>query len=283
MGFTVRQMQPEEIHLVVSWAAQEGWNPGQKDPTTFYNTDPQGFFIGELDGEPISCISAVAYGQRYGFVGFYIVKPDFRGQGYGLKTWNAGIAYLKSQPERILGLDGVVAQQHNYERSGFRLAHRNSRFQGQFTEEFTVAPQLRAIQDLAWSELVAFDRQFFPGERESFLQAWLQQPQTISYAHVDFQEQLQGYGAIRPAETGWRIGPLFARNYEVAESIFRGLVSQIQGAACFLDIPFANPNAVKLVEAHGMTPMFETGRMYTPQAPQIDLEGIYGITSLELG
>ncbi|AFY62003.1 GNAT family N-acetyltransferase [Synechococcus sp. PCC 6312] len=281
MGFVVRQMQPEEIQLAVGWAAAEGWNPGQFDATTFYNTDPAGFFIGELDGEPIACISGVTYGQSYGFVGFYIVKPEFRGQGYGLQTWNGAITYLKSQSGRIFGLDGVVEQQHNYERSGFRLAHRNSRFQGQFFENFAVDPHLVAIQDVAWEELLAFDRQFFPAERGKFLQAWFQQPQTLSYAYVD--SALKGYGAIRPAETGWRIGPLFAVNYPVAERIFRSLVAHTQGAACFLDIPLVNPDAVKLVEVYQMTPMFETGRMYTPQAPPLNLKGLYGITSLELG
>lgn len=281
MGFIVRQMEPTDIDLAVSWAAAEGWNPGQGDAKTFYNTDPQGFFIGELDGEPIACISGVAYGADYGFVGFYIVKPEFRGQGYGLKTWDAAIAYLKSQPDRVLGLDGVVEQQHNYERSGFQLAHRNSRFQGQFLESFVVDPGLVLGQEVAWASLMAFDRQFFPAERSQFLQAWLQQPQTISYAYVD--SELKGYGAIRPAQTGWRIGPLFALNYEIAEIIFRGLVSQITGAPCFVDIPLINSNAVKLVQTYQMSPMFETGRMYTPQAPQINLSGIYGITSLELG
>ncbi len=281
MGFIVRHMQPEEIYLAAGWAAAEGWNPGQFDPTTFYQTDPNGFFIGELDGEPIACISGVVYGEGYGFVGLYIVKPEFRGRGYGLQTWNAAVAYLKSQPGRILGLDGVVEQQDNYAHSGFKLAHRNSRFQGQVSEDFPLDSRLISTQNLAWEELLAFDQQFFPADRGTFLQAWLQQPQTISYAYVD--SELKGYGAIRPAYTGWRIGPLFAVNYDVAEIIFRGLVSQTQRAACFLDIPLVNPDAVKLVASYNMTPMFETGRMYTPQAPHINLNGIYGITSLELG
>jgi len=281
MGFIVRQMELEDIHTAVSWAALEGWNPGQFDAKTYYQTDPNGFFIGELDREPIACISGVAYGKDYGFVGFYIVKPEFRGQGYGLKTWSAAIHYLKSESDRILGLDGVVEQQHNYQKSGFQLAHRNSRFQGQFLEKFTVDSRLVSVPEMAWDDLIAFDQQFFPAWRGHFLQAWLDQPQTLSYAYVD--SELKGYGAIRPAQTGWRIGPLFAVNYDVAEIIFQGLVSQIDGAACFMDIPLVNPHAVKLVERYTMTPVFETGRMYTPQAPQVNLNGIYGITSLELG
>ena len=73
----IRTMRPEEIELAVEWAAAEGWNPGLYDGPVFYATDPVGFFVGLLDGEPIGCISTVAYGMHFGFLGFYIVKPAF--------------------------------------------------------------------------------------------------------------------------------------------------------------------------------------------------------------
>ncbi|MDS3860397.1 hypothetical protein RIF25_06200 [Thermosynechococcaceae cyanobacterium BACA0444] len=51
-----------EVPELPGWAAAEGWNPGQFDATRFYNTDPAGFFMGELEGEPIACIPGVSYG-----------------------------------------------------------------------------------------------------------------------------------------------------------------------------------------------------------------------------
>ena len=72
-------------------------------------------------------ISAVRYGSGFGFIGFYIVRPNFRGQGYGLQIWNAAMARLAG---RTIGLDGVVAQQDNYRKSGFVLAWNNARFEG---------------------------------------------------------------------------------------------------------------------------------------------------------
>ena len=47
----------------------------------FFDADPKGFFIGKLNGEKISCISAVKYGD-FRFIGLYIVKEPFRGKGY---------------------------------------------------------------------------------------------------------------------------------------------------------------------------------------------------------
>ena len=105
----------------------EGWNPGLADDACFASVDPEGFFIAELDGEPVAIVSCVNYDARFAFLGFYIVRADLRGKGYGLRIWNAAIAHAGP---RVIGLDGVVAQQDNYRKSGFRLAYANVRYGG---------------------------------------------------------------------------------------------------------------------------------------------------------
>ena len=116
-----------ELVKLGDWAAEEGWNPGQSDTLAFVAADPSGFLVGRLDGEPIASISAVRYGTEYGFIGFYIVRPEFRGKGYGIQLWRAGM-------ERLAGcnvaLDGVVDQQEKYRRSGFRHAYNHVRYEG---------------------------------------------------------------------------------------------------------------------------------------------------------
>jgi len=46
----------------------------------------------QVDGEAIGCISTVAYNDAFGFLGFYIVRPEYRSRGYGIQIWNAGMA-----------------------------------------------------------------------------------------------------------------------------------------------------------------------------------------------
>jgi predicted GNAT family N-acyltransferase len=80
--------------------------------------------IGELDGAPAATVSCVHYSASFAFLGFYIVPEDLRGRGYGLRIWDAAIAHAGP---RVIGLDGVVAQQQNYRKSGFELAYANVR------------------------------------------------------------------------------------------------------------------------------------------------------------
>src|SRR5215813_948803 len=83
----IRNLRPDEIPLAVDWAAAEGWNPGVADAACFATVDPQGFFLGEIDGEPAATISCVNYDDRFAFLGFYIVRADLRGRGHGLRIW----------------------------------------------------------------------------------------------------------------------------------------------------------------------------------------------------
>src|ERR687897_410610 len=116
VALTIRTMRPDEIPIAVDWAAAEGWNPGLADAACFAAADPQGFFIGEFEGAPAATVSCVNYGADFAFLGFYIVRKDLRGRGFGLRLWDAAIAHAGS---RVIGLDGVVAQQQNYRKSGF--------------------------------------------------------------------------------------------------------------------------------------------------------------------
>src|SRR5258708_37914782 len=126
-GFQIRTMPPDEISTAVNWAAAEGWNPGFADGPCFAAADPEGFLIGELDGAPAATVSCVNYGASFAFLGLYIVREDLRGRGYGLRIWNAAIARAG---RRVIGLDGVVAPQQNYRKSGFELAYANVRYGG---------------------------------------------------------------------------------------------------------------------------------------------------------
>ena len=58
-GLHIRPMRPDEISIAVDWAAAEGWNPGLADDACFATVDPQGFLVGEIDGETAATVSCV--------------------------------------------------------------------------------------------------------------------------------------------------------------------------------------------------------------------------------
>lgn len=274
-------MTRPELELAVDWAAEEGWNPGLNDAECFFTADPEGFLVGTLDGEPVSVISAVRYGRTFGFVGFYIVKPAYRGRGLGIRIWNAAMERLEG---RTIGLDGVVDQQSNYSRSGFVYAHRNVRYRG-VVPSATAARDERvvALGEVPFDDLAVYDRPFFPDDRTRFLRSWTTQPGATALGVLE-GGRIRGYGVFRPCRSGGKIGPLFADAPDMAQALFDGLCAGAEpGAPVYLDVPEVNASAVRLAQGCGMTVVFETARMYTGEAPDLALDRLYGVTTFELG
>lgn len=279
-GYHCRTMTRDELGLAIEWAAQEGWNPGLHDAASFHAADPQGFFLGVLDGDPVASISVVKYGTSFAFLGLYIVRPGFRGRGLGWALWQHGMA---SAAGRQVGLDGVVEQQGNYRKSGFELAWRNVRYEGRGLGQAPGDPQVQPLSTLPFDAIARYDQAFFPADRSRFLQVWLQQPDAAGFAFVADGE-LQGYGLARRCRRGWKIGPLFADSEQAAETLYGALAGQAKTTEpVFLDLPEANAAAVALAQRHGMRVVFETARMYTGTAPAVPLDRLYGVTSFELG
>ena len=278
--YQIKTMTRDGLLRAIDWAAQEGWNPGVHDIESFYSTDPNGFLMGYLNDEPIASISVVKYDEQFGFLGFYIVKPEHRGKGYGLALWQAGLTYLQGCN---IGLDGVVDQQSNYRQSGFTLAYNNIRFEAQGGGRPSTRTALVDLTTMPFSEVERYDRAFFPAPRTAFLRKWIHQPGSIALG-IQHKGILQGYGVLRPCQEGFKIGPLFANGPLQAEVLFLALKSHVPAKLNFyLDVPQANDAAMALAEKYQLTPVFSTARMYTDAIPDISLDRTFGVTTFELG
>ena len=282
-GLHIRPMRPDEISIAVDWAAAEGWNPGLADDACFATVDPQGFLVGEIDGETAATVSCVNYSASFAFLGFYIVRADLRGRGYGLRIWNAAIAHAGP---RVIGLDGVVAQQQNYRKSGFELAYANIRYGGAIAApeapRAQVNAQVIALNEIPLADVEAYDATLFPAPRPAFLRAWIGAPGHVGRA-VMRDGRLAGWGVIRPSRKGRKIGPLVADDRAAAEVVLSALLAGAGSGEIFLDVPGINRDAVALAQDLGLAPVFETARMYTGAIPPLRLERIFGVTSFELG
>jgi len=274
---TVRTMAVAQMDTALEWAAREGWNPGLRDAACFYAADPGGFLMGVVEGEPVGCVSGVAYCDGFGFIGLYIVTEEHRGKGYGLRMWRDVMGRLGG---RNIGLDGVPAQQGNYRRSGFSTAYRNVRYQTQGGGD--VPPGVQPIGEMPFDQVLAYDTRVFAAPRGNFLHRWLHEPGAVAYAASE-DRGLAGYGVMRPCRQGFKIGPLFATDEATAEALLQALLAHAPQAPVFLDTPEVNQAAMRLAQRYGMAPVFETARMYTQGDPGVAVEEVFGVTTFELG
>ncbi len=275
---SIRTLTLPEVQTLIDWARREGWNPGRDDAAPMHAADPDGFIGCFVESAMVAGISAVRYGEDFGFIGLYICHPEHRGNGYGRLVWNAAMAHLDG---RIIGLDGVPEQQDNYARMGFSPVYRTVRWSGLAPAGLSRGADIRDVSagDLAGIE--AFDSRYFPAPRKPFLDLWLQPPRVSVVA--EREDRIEGYAVLRDCADGAKIGPLFATSEALAEEILAACLSARAGSTVYLDVPDHQGSFADLLKGLDFRPGFTTARMYRGETPATSLAGVFAVTTLELG
>jgi len=285
-SLAIRSMTRAEVDALVDWAAREGWNPGLHDAELFWATDPEAFIAAELDGALIGGGAITSYDGEFGFMGFFIVRPEFRGRGLGNVLWQARRERLlaRLRPGASIGMDGVFDMQGYYAKSGFAFSHRNLRFRAAVARASPpgVAEDVVALSAFPFDELAAYDRACFPAPRANFLKGWIVQADALALG-LRRGGKLAGYGVVRRCRDGCKIGPLFADDAAAATALYARLAGSAAGGAVYLDAPENNPAAMALVSAHQMDEVFGCARMYLGPPPKVAQERVFGVTTFELG
>lgn len=276
----IRRASRADLDIMIEWAAEEGWNPGLGDAGPFWAADPEGYWVADGEGAPVAAISLARYNESFGFLGFFITRPDHRGRGIGRQLWQQAMSVAD---RRIVGLDGVVAQQENYSRSGFVYAHANIRYGGIIDVVEPPGADLLEVAPVHMPLLIDYDRRIVPTRREVFLREWLKASDGRRSILLLRDGAVAAYGTIRACRNGFKIGPLFSDTETGADLVFRKLAAGVNGSEVYLDIPEPNASAKALCDRYNLKPVFETARMYRGPDPGLPLARIYGITTFELG
>jgi GNAT superfamily N-acetyltransferase len=278
--FRIVQATRTQWATVEEWIAKEGGDPGLTDADAFFRLDPGGFFLGLLDGEPVSAVSVVNYGPRIAFLGNYLVRPDRRGQGFGRATWRTAMGHAA---DRAIGLEAIPAQVPVYRRAGFSELYITITYRGRI-------PRVPAPGDLDVTpyrachaaEITTLDGTCFPQNRRPFADVWATSPGHRTLV-LTCGNEVSGYGVIRPTTRGHQIGPLVAQNEGDALALFDALTAPFPGATVSFHAPEPNLAALLLARARGLAEVVRTVRMYSQPARPIALARCYAIGSLAHG
>ena len=286
----IRNMTRAELDVIVEWAANEGWNPGLHDADIFWATDPDAFIAAELKGEMIGGGSIVNYGGVCGFMGFFLIHPQFRGRGFGAQLWLARRERLikRLQAPARIEMDGLFHMQSFYAKGGFQFLHRDFRFQATASAQSNVPASNSTLCDvvdlstLAFDEINQYDQTIFMAPRPQFLRRWISQPACHALG-ATHNGKLVGYAIARPSRTGYRIGPLFANDPAIVGRLFQSLLTRLPHQQVQIDVPECNTAGVEMVKSSGFQEVFGCARMaFGPPLPR-PLQNIFGVTTFELG
>ncbi|MEO3415278.1 GNAT family N-acetyltransferase [Roseovarius sp. CAU 1744] len=274
---TFRNATPQELRVILDWAADEGWNPGLDDARAFFPADPEGFFVA-VDGSdhPVAAISVVNHSDSFAFLGLYLVVPEHRGKGIGYALWQHAMSHAGN---RTVGLDGVEAQQQNYVASGFAHAGGTTRFSGAISGRADPGIRLATAADIP--VLVGQEAEASGVAKPRYLSAWFTQHRHRTTLVSMGDGGLNGFCTIRACRSGTKIGPLVADDAAVAQRLIAHSASLTEGPIT-LDVPATSTALSSVCESYGLTAGFRTARMYRGpfSAPRHEN---FAVVSLELG
>ncbi len=282
-NLTLKKLDKNGLKTLVNWAKNEGWNPGEHDVDVFWETDPEGYYGFYSDNKLIAGGAVVSYNGAFGFMGLFIVHPDYRGQGVGEKLWylRRNLLIQRLNKDATIGMDGVVDMQGFYKKGGFNIAFKDERYEC-IGKEMIVSDNITTIKTEDFEALSGYDLKCFGYDRTAFLKHWITIPNSKCFKFSENNE-FKGYAFIRKVNTGFKIGPLFADNNHVAEALYQACLNSAIGESVYIDIPVINDGAVNLVKKYNAKYTFECARMYYGNTPKNAIDKVYGITTFELG
>ena len=248
--------------------------------------------MGWVDSTPVGCIAGVKYNNIYGFIGLYIVRPEYRGQGYGHRLWEQALRHL--QDVKCVGLEAASHLITNYAEWGFKTSSQTIRWQLFNAEDGLSVQAVLDPQDLntvSGPEIPLEAIKKYDSEREftarpHFLSQWLEHPSGKVIALIDKYNHCHGFARIRPcllpSGEGWRIGPILADSPVLAKVLILNLLIEHKGVI-LIDSPERNHNAQSLLSSLGFREISATTRMYKGSHKAVLTKDVYGLACLELG
>ena len=288
----IRPAQLSDVPAIVRWARSEEFAPGLGDVDIYRNTDRQGIWVAWLGSSPIGCIAGIKYNDIYGFIGLYIVRPEYRGCGYGHQLWEQALNHLQSV--KCIGLEAASHLVDSYEEWGFKPSSQTIRWQLFNPDHESKAEEVLNRQEffaVTGSEIPLEAVEKYDSEREftarpHFLSQWLEHQSGKVIALIDKENSCHGFARIRPcllpAGEGWRIGPILADSPRLAEVLILNLLVKHKGVI-LIDSPQRNSKAQSLLSSLGFRQISATTRMYRGSHQAVLTEDVYGLACLELG
>ena len=116
---------------------------------------------------------------------------------------------------------------------------------------------IRPAHDVPFHDILYYDTSVHVYARGSFLRKWISAPNCFSYAATDHNGSVLGYTVVRSTfrpEDGWKIGPLFAENSEIAKSLYKTVFQRVAAedpkGVVSIDVPYGNALGSCLQKRH---------------------------------
>ncbi len=278
---SVRPMTVADVPLGLKLARQAGWNQIETDWRRFLTMQPDGCFVGELEGTAVATTAAFIFGS-VAWIAMVLVDIDSRRKGVATTLLKHALDFLDERRVKTVRLDATAAGQPVYEKLGFVPEYPLTRYLGTAKPSPkpsslllppTIGQQLKAI--------AAFDRGMTVTPREKMLARLFEESPDLT--RVLYREgQVEGYVTGRRGANATLIGPCVATAY-AGPALLGDAFGRCAGQPIFIDVPRDNAPAIEIVETSGLTIQRHFTRMCRGDRIKDHVEAIWASSGPEKG
>lgn len=258
----IRTMTLDDIPAGMYLKNQAGWNQTPSDWRRFIHLQPDGCFVGELDGRIVATTSVCVL-DAVGWIGMVLVEEPMRRQGIGSKMVEHSLKYLDDRGVQTARLDATPAGLCIYERFEFSVDYEILRMEGvaspQKIDDWVVGVNPERLGDVC-----RFDREVRGMNRYRLLESLhAQSPQGMQA--VFSNGDVSGYVSYRTGMVATQIGPSVVRNDEIGAALADAALARCAGQRVFMDIPAENDSAIRWAQSRGLKVQRPLMRMHRGQ------------------
>jgi len=264
----------------------EEWNYVKEDVERMFKYNPLGCFITEVEGKQVGHIFSVSYG-KLGWIGFLIVKAEYREKGIGKILMKKTMNRLLSREVEIIKLEAVPTIANLYRKLGFVDEYDSLRFIGVSRRITSLSSHcVKILKKEEVTELAKFDAEYFGANRIKVLMRLYHDNPKL--CHVSYtKSKTTGYIMCRKAEIGYRIGPWVCNpeHPKAAQELLMKCMDTIgRNKKLYVGVPAVNKKAVEILHDLNFKQYSKSIRMYLGKKLETErASGIFAIGGPEKG
>jgi GNAT superfamily N-acetyltransferase len=233
-GVEIRLLLEADIPAAMRLKEAARWNQTEDDWRRLLRLEPNGCFGAIKDGRLVGTTTTTIHGEL-AWIGMVLVEPQHRRQGIAAKLMDVALDYLKDKVDTIK-LDATSLGQPVYEKLGFQVESVVERWSG------TARSTGREIQPPAVMdrdtvrELLNLDRVAFKADRSRLIETLIDAACVSPVLMRAAGGTLSGYALARSGTSRTYVGPVIAKDPEVAETLLDRMFSELAGREVYVDL-----------------------------------------------
>lgn len=238
-------MIEDDVEFAFSLTEAEEWYVAPEEFTAMVRYRPESIFICEIDGEPAGMVSAIPY-DNFGFIGYLIVRQDYRGRGLGTHLMEFVMDHLWNHGVEVVLLEATKKAIPLYERLGFAKIVKSHRLRLHVHDSSVEIVQ--PMSDSSLKDVLKLDREHFGADRSYFLENLFNNNPGLCFT-LENEGEIEGYIMGRGREEFIWIGPWIANPDHMSSAglLVKRVAFEAEGRDLLMGVLESNQVALKIL------------------------------------